>query len=704
MFDMVTPPEDIRMKNITLTLSVAAVMLAGQAFGAANFSVAPGGSDANPGTEAKPWGTLQRARDEIRKRKRAGPLKESISIVLRGGTYYVGQGLVLGPEDSGTDTAPVVWQASPGEEARLCGGVRLAPGSFHPVAGAKVLARLDPAARPKVLQADLRALGIKQLGEYPDVFRGAPAVPEVFFNDQRLTLARWPNDGWATIAKIIEPGSRPADGDRLGRGGVFQYSGDRPTRWNVAAGVWLRGYWCYDWYEEAIRVKAIDRAARRATLARPAVYGVKQGNPSPRRYYAVNLLEELDAPGEYYIDRASGSLLLWPPAELRSARIVVSTLRAPVVLLKDAAHVTIRGLIVEDCLGNGIEVSGGSHNLVQACTVRNARELGIHVRGGTAHRVEACAIHDTGTGGLVLEGGDRRTLTPAGHQAVNNHIWRFSQHVLSYACGITLKGVGNRAAHNRIHDAPHIAVAIDGNDHLFEYNLVHDVCTASDDAGGLYKGRNPSCRGNVIRYNFWRDVGSPMGHGTAAVYFDDGDGGDTVDGNVFLRCGHPGRGSFGTIFSHGGHDNSAENNIFIECRRALGSAPWGDRRWKEALDGGLGCDWQNRLLKEVDITKPPYTTRYPSLVGFMNPQAGQARVNRAKNNVLVRCGEVSNGNWRFRPEEMWSTDGDPGFVDVAKGNFQLRPDAEVFRRLPGFRPIPFDKIGPQADPPRPSKP
>ncbi len=82
----------------------------------------------------------------------------------------------------------------------------------------------------------------------------------------------------------------------------------------------------------------------------------------------------------------------------------------------------------------------------------------------------------------MLEGGDRKTLAPAGHEAVNNHIWRFSQHQLSYASGITLGGVGNRAAHNLLHDAPHMAVGIGGNDHVFEYNVVHDVCNASDDA------------------------------------------------------------------------------------------------------------------------------------------------------------------------------------------------------------------------------
>ena len=356
---------------------------------------------------------------------------------------------------------------------------------------------------------------------------------------------------------------------------------------------------------------------------------------------------------------------------------------------------TLHGFVVEAGLGDGLSVAGGRNNRIESCEVRNFRQVGVRVAGGTGHCVEGCDIHDTGTGGLVLEGGDRKTLTPAGHRAVNNHIWRFSQHQLSYASGITLGGVGNRATHNLLHDAPHMAVGINGNDHLFEYNIVRDVCTASDDSGALYKGRNPSARGNIIRYNFWQDIGSPMGHGTAAIYFDDGDGGDTVLGNIFVRCGYPGKGSFGTVFNHGGHDNIAENNIFVDCKRALGSAPWNDKRWMETIAGGHGCYWQRLLLKDVDITRPPYTERYPALLGFMNPNPGQPRVNHAKNNVLVRCQQVSSGNWKYTPDEMWITDQDPGFVNVAQGNFQLRADAELFKRLPGFKPIPFATIGPQ---------
>ncbi len=614
-------------------------------------------------------------------------------MVVHGGTYRLESSLLLGPADSGTDLAPVIWQAAVGEEVRLSGGPGMGGSLFQPVTDPALIERLDPAARGKVVQANLRSLDIQEYGEYADSFRGVPATPELFFNDQRMTLARWPNQGWATISRIIDTGSIPREGEKEDRPGTFEYGGDRPGRWDVARGVWLQGYWCFDWYEETIRVKAIDPAQRRITLGKPSLYGVKQGNPSPRRYRALNVLEELDQPGEFYLDRVSAVLYFWPPAALEGSRIALSTLNAPVLALKDASHVTLRGFTVEAGLGNGIEMSGGRSNAILRCKVRNLRQVGIVVRGGQGHQVEGCDIHDTGTGGLILEGGDRRTLTPAGHQAVNNHIWQFSRHQLTSAYGLILGGVGNRAAHNLIHDAPHQAVAIQGNDHIFEYNVVRNVVTETDDAGALYKGRNPSCRGNVIRYNLWRDIGSPMGHGTAAIYFDDGDGGDTVFGNVFQRCGYPGRGSFGTVFSHGGHDIRAENNVFIDCKRALGSAPWGDKLWKETVEGGQDCFWLRLLLEEVDITRAPYTTRYPELLGFMKPQPGQLRVNRARNNVLFRCGEAAGGNWKSEAVEFWKTESDPGFADATRGDYRLRSDAEVFKRLPGFQPIPFEKIG-----------
>ena len=689
---------DTSLRLLLISLTLALAMAEAGAAGTTLY-VSPQGRDDWSGKLNKPnraqtdgpFATLARARDAVRELKAQGGLPPGgVTVLVADGVYQQAQSLQLVAEDSGTAQCPITYRGMGKARPRLTGGCPVPPDAFTPLRDEAVLARLLPETRAHVVTADLKALGLTDLGQFPPRYRGAPAVPELFCNDERMTLARWPNTGWATVAQIIESGSIPRTGDKGAKGGIFTYSGDAPGRWRIADGVWLQGYWCFDWFDETIQIKSLDPQTKQIELAQPTVYGVKQGNPSPRRYRALNVLEELDSPGEYYLDRPAGKLYFWPPGKLAGARLVLSTLNAPLVQLKDASDVTFRGFTLEAGLGNGVDITGGEHNQVLACEVRNVRQLGINIASGTRHRVEACDIHDTGTGGVVLAGGDRKTLSPGGHEAVNNHIWRYSMHQLTYANAFLCQGVGNRMAHNLIHDAPHQAIGVGGNDHLFEYNVVHHICTETDDCGAYYKGRNPSCRGNIVRYNFWHNIGSPMGHGNAAVYFDDGDGGDSVIGNIFFRCGDPGKGSFGSVFSHGGFDLRAEDNIFLECQRPLGSAPWSYKRYMDFLKDPM---YRKLLVEDVDITSATYTQRYPELLGFLDMPETRPRVSKAARNVLAMCAAVSSGNWQVPEGDNWITNQDPGFVNAAQGDFRLKRDAAVFQQLPGFQPPPFAQMG-----------
>lgn len=697
---------------MTATLLLAATL----PMGAREWHVAVDGDDAGDGSRQAPFATLERARDAIRAlRTGAGLPPGGVTVWVHSGVYHRDSTFVLTAEDSGTPEAPIVYRGA-GEDggARLLGGVRLPAAVFQPVTAPAVLERLDEAARGEVVQADLRAAGIADPGSYPIRFRGAARVPEVFFRNRRMQVARWPNEGWTTVERVVERGARPRDrGSNIGVGGVprqpgqdedwdrpgtIQYQGDRPARWNIERGVWLNGYWCYDWYDEALKVRDIDLDQRHITFEIAHFYGVGGGNRGPRRFYAFNLLEELDQPGEYYLDPDTLILYFWPPEPLDEEGVLVSTLGEPIVALRDVSHVHLRGLTLEACQGTAMTVNDGREVSIQACTVRNTGTTGITVNGGERHVVEGCNIHDTGTLGLVLSGGHRPTLTPAGHEARNNHIYRFGRRQRTYASGIQLGGVGNRLAHNLLHDAPHQAIGMSGNDHIVEFNEVHHVIMETDDCGALYTGRNPSNRGSIIRHNFWHHLGTPLGHGNAAVYFDDGDGGQRVFGNVFFRTGQPSYGNFGAVFNHGGHGNWIENNIFVECRRALGASPWNEQRWISMLKSDL---WQTRLRKEVDITTPPFTERYPELVGYFEAE-GKPRVNEARRNVVAMCGEFTRGN--YIEEDNWVTGEDPGFVDAAAGNFALREDAPVFQHIPDFEPIPFARIGLYQDEFRPSLP
>ncbi|HUW61242.1 MAG TPA: right-handed parallel beta-helix repeat-containing protein [Candidatus Bathyarchaeia archaeon] len=628
---------------------------------------------------------LVQARDAVRAARQAGTVEDPVTIWLHGGVYAMPETFTLTSEDSGTANSPVAYKAAPAESPRLIGGRLIPDAAFQPVTGAEP--RVAPEARDSIRCADLKSIGITEYGTLPDRFEGPPPLPELFDNGKPMTLARWPNDGWAHVAAVVESGPAPWRNHASESLPVFEYEGDRPLRWKTAPTVWLEGYWCFDWSSDTIRVGSIDTDQRRITLATTHHYGLGHGNTGPRRFYALNLLEELDAPGEYYLDRDDGQLYFIPPSNDPGAEIILSTLDKPILALDGASHVAIEGIAFEACMGDAIHVTGGSNVLIDRCIVRNTGQGGISVNGGERHTVARCDVHDTGGFGISLSGGDRKTLTPCGHAATDNHIYRVSRRQRTHAYHAHLSGVGVTLAHNLIHDGPHQAIGLSGNDHIIEFNEIHHTGMETDDCGAFYMGRNPSERGSIIRYNFWHHIGSSLAHGSCAIYFDDGDGGQTVFGNVFYKAAG---GNFGAVFSHGGHDNVVDNNIFIECKRALGHAPWDDQRWKDYVAAEL---WQEKLLKEVDITKPPYIDRYPDLKDFMTPQTcSRPRVNYASRNIFVACTSFYNGNWEI--QDCLATNEDPGFVNPAELNFQLRDDSPIFTRIPGFHNIPFKNIGP----------
>ncbi len=144
-----------------------------------------------------------------------------------------------------------------------------------------------------------------------------------------------------------------------------------------------------------------------------------------------------------------------------------------------------------------------------------------------------------------------------------------------------------------------------------------------------------------------------------------------------------------------------DNNIFVECRRAISARGWGEEQWKNRIKSGWNGLWRRFLLEEVDITSPPFTERYPELKGFFKPE-DRPRMNHAVRNVAVRCEDFIQGN--YIAERNWVTREDPGFVDAECCNFALREDATVFRHIPDFEPIPFDRIGLYRDGLRPELP
>jgi len=646
-----------------------------------NIYVSPDGSDTNPGTRCRPFGTLEGARRAIRKLRRNGLLRGGVTVWIAGGFYERSRSFTLTARDSGTTGAPVVYRAVSGHEARLVGGKRIPASAFAKVADRSVLKRLVPAARGKVVEADLKALGIRDLGDATALGRR----PELFFNQRPMTLARWPNEGFTTIRDVA--GGSPVmvhgiKGDKVGK---LVYKGNRPSRWAAESDARLHGYWFWDWSDSYEKIASIDPRRRVIATAPPYHhYGYRVG----QRFYAVNLLAELDTPGEWYVDRDRGILYFWPPAPISRAEIVFSMLQTPLVAMKGVSQVVLRGLTLEATRGAAIQVSGGAEVRVVQCTVRNTGTDAALVSGGTHHGVSGCHIYQTGAAGIVLSGGDRRRLTPSRHYAVDNHIHDFSRLMRTYAPALRLAGVGCRAAHNHIHHAPHMAVAFGGNDHVMELNEIHDVCRETGDVGVFYTGRDWTMRGNVIRHNFVHHVHGPGLWGAQVIYLDDAASGTVVRGNVIYRCAR-------AMLIGGGRDNVIDNNIIVACEESIRIDNRG-LNWM-ADHVGAGGVMQERL-KAVPYRKPPWSRRYPKLVNILQDDPAAPKGNIVRRNVIHRTPAMN-----LAPEaealgtvaDNFTTRGPVGFANPRGMDFRLKKSSIIHKRIPGFKRIPFEKIGPR---------
>ncbi|MBN2308917.1 MAG: right-handed parallel beta-helix repeat-containing protein, partial [Candidatus Hydrogenedentes bacterium] len=684
------------------------------------FHIAPDGDDASPGTAARPFASLERARDAIRAFKQGGPLAEPATVWLHEGIYERAATFELGALDSGAPQARVVYRAQPDADVRVIGGRIIPPSAAVPIQDAAVRDRIiEPEARTRVLQIDLKALGIDEYGEMRARGFRRPYIPaplEVFIDGQALRLARWPNEGTVPIGEVIDPGSVPRDEDFTNRGGCFSYGYERPGLWTQAGDIWLSGLFGYGFADDTIRVAAIDTEKKTIAMAQPHMYGIKTGRPW-HAYYALNLLEEIDLPGEYYVDRAAGILYFYPPRAIDGADIAVSIVEEPLIAMEGASYVSFQGITFEATRGMGVYIERGAGNLIAGCTLRNmgivavcmgmgiepdtlyrhemtgepaSRQLGSwheHIyansvfdrQAGTSHGVIGCDIYGIGAGAVHLGGGDRRTLEAAGNYVRNCHIYDFNRLDKSYKAAVNIDGVGNCVQHCLIHDCPNSALYLHGNDHVIEYNEVHHACLDADDMGVFYMGRDPSEQGNVIRYNFWHHNGNDHGS-TCVVYFDDDACGTAVMGNVFYA--NKGR----AVWINHGCDHWFDGSVFIENEGAVPACQ--DTR---AYDWASDELQHKRLRVDLDITAPPYSVRYPHLLDTYNTPMGRGRGSYVFRNVSVRSGVFDTGTNILAHNAILDTDA--GFVDAGRMDFQFRDDSPVWEQVPGFARIPLERIG-----------
>ena len=480
-----------------------------------------------------------------------------------------------------------------------------------------------------VYVCELGPLGLGQVdrayasGDWTQV----PDYPQVYFGNEPLTLAREPNTGWFTFTAedVVD------DGD--GHPGAFRCDKSLPE-----GDYSLCGYWSHDWANETLRVASFTNGVMR--LADTHVFGIGKTSwgSKRRRYYAVNHRAFLDAPGEWYLDRAEQKLYVIPPTgDIAAAPIHFAVDRKPVLGLYHQKDVTIADRTVSFGGGTGVELRDCHNVTITNCTVECIGGHGIDIGGDCSDvTIVGCTIRNVGRCGVHVSGGDRKTLTPGRNRVIGCEIWKFGRLQRVYAPGVSLNGCGNEVRGCRIHDAPHSAILYGGNENTIADNEIYDVIQETGDAGAIYTGRDWTSMGNRVTGNRIHDLGATVvGENardvfTMGVYLDDCDAGDTIASNCFENAGC-------AIMVGGGRENAIFANRIVNCRKGI---HFDDRgvTWTQHWNNPNDASW-NLIAKaeRLGYQAEPWKSRYPRLAKIMDDEPRLPLYTTFTSNVFLAC-------------------------------------------------------------------
>ena len=543
----------------------------------------------------------------------AGGRIDSLNLILGAGVFRVSEPLTIQPDPSWRDTPIAVTGAGVGKTV-IAGSLPV--NDFVPVTDLAMIARLPESARGHVLVADLTRSGITDFGQIVRHGFGiavTPAPLELFYRGQPMTLARWPNTGYATITQL-------PDGET---GRTFKVSGAPTEAWRHEPELEATGYWARDWADITLPVEAIDESGQ-ITLSAPAPqFGIKLG----QRVFFDNALSELNQAGRWYLDRQAGRVYFWPPAALHDGDVEASVANA-LMVITNASHLRIRQLTLTTARGNGLEIRGAHDVIVEHVAIQNMGDRAAFMNG-THSGFRWVNVENTGEGGLAVSGGSPISLAPGDMFVEDSEFAHYARRSRSYRPAVSMSGAGDRIVRNHIHDGPHAAIIFGGNNHLIADNEIDHVAQESADTGAIYAGRDWTARGTVIENNFFHDIGAAAKpSATMGIYLDDEFGGVTIRRNLFARVNQ-------AVFIGGGSDIVVEDNLFVDCTPAV----YIDSRglsWHKALardpHGVLQAP-----LQAVHVDRPPYSIQYPTLATTLSDRPG------APKNVIVRRNAVVGG-------------------------------------------------------------
>lgn len=475
----------------------------------ATFFVSPAGDDRQPGTEARPFATLSRAQAAVRQAQGNGPT----TVYLRAGTHYLRETLVFTAEDSGRTKAPVLWQAWQNERPVVSGGVELA------------------------LKWEAFRGGIVK-AQVPAGF----TTDQLFVNGERQVLARYPN---------FDPSVRIFNGYAKDA-----FSPQRAARWADPRGGFLHAMHAHLWGDFHYRITGKD-AEGRLTSEGGWQNNRRLGMHEEYRF-AENIFEELDAPGEWFLDPPAGTLYFLPPPRLDLAHAIVEGVRLRHLVefrgteQQPVKFLTLRGLTFRHAArtfmenrepllrsdwttyrGGAVFFNGAENCALEDCVLDQIGGNAIFVNHYNRRlAIRGCEITRAGGNGVAFVGDAQAVRSPLFEYNQVQELAQldrtpgpksrnFPAECVVEDCLITLSGrvekqtAGVQIAmarditirHCSIYDVPRAGINIgDGcwGGHIIEFCDVFDTVKETGDHGSFNSwGRDRFWRPNIAEVNAW---------------------------------------------------------------------------------------------------------------------------------------------------------------------------------------------------------
>ncbi len=377
------------MKYFHILLGVVCFYLSTSAM-ATDYYVNPTGNDLWTGTKKNPnskktdgpFKTLEQAKLAIRTLKKTNQFTNKVTVNIAGGSYYLKQALNFTSMDTGLPGKEILWQGDPDTQVIISAGLPIScvqrDATFWdcPVTTLPVSTTYFDAGRIK--------------GNGPKF--------ELFVNDQKLELARWPDKDWAHIKVPVDQNSQ------------FSVMETLPSLTGDNSNAQVHIFAGNDWYDQYIGINSIDGLNNIVKLSAATGYPLASG----RRFYIQNLASLLNSPGEWFYEATTKKISFIAPTGITPSAFMLSSLSNSLIA-DDISNVTFKNISFQHSTGTAITVRNSTNIVLDDLDVNNVGGKGVDISGGQNVQLINSKIHHTGAHGVTVSGGDSATLQASGH-------------------------------------------------------------------------------------------------------------------------------------------------------------------------------------------------------------------------------------------------------------------------------------------------